>query len=321
MKKHIITIIVLVLIGILVVKNVNIPELIQVISSFSKLFLAGALFCAILLALIKSVRMAMLLEMHHVKIPRTKSFLAFLTSQAFTILPGGEIARAKLLFKEAGKDMSEISAAVVMQAVIELFTAIAITAISCFFFKEFLVLGIIASILVCTALVFLLHPKLLPYIFKKIDRFKIVKTNMTSLLNFHQTIRDTVIDKNKPLQIRTGFLRNVLMAMLSAVVGGAIIYLIAKGFNANLNLLQAIFVYAASTSITGLSGIIPGGLGVTEGGMSGLLLYLQFSLNRAIGTVIIYRSLTLLLSVALGIILYGVIYKFNMSSEADRSST
>jgi uncharacterized protein (TIRG00374 family) len=82
-------------------------------------------------------------------------------------------------------------------------------------------------------------------------------------------------------------------------------YLIANGMGAfHLDLLPAIFIYAFSTAAGALA-MMPGGLGVTEGGLTGLLLVLSghgFTPAEASATTILTRAATLWFAVLVGIV-------------------
>jgi len=79
------------------------------------------------------------------------------------------------------------------------------------------------------------------------------------------------------------------------------VYLIFLGFNIDLNLPTVILIFAVSSIIGGLS-MLPGGIGLTEGGMIGLLLLEGIDYTSAISVVLLVRIVTLWFSVAIGLI-------------------
>jgi uncharacterized membrane protein YbhN (UPF0104 family) len=78
-------------------------------------------------------------------------------------------------------------------------------------------------------------------------------------------------------------------------------------------LLAATFVYTLAT-LGGAVSMLPGGLGVTEGSMAGLLVALQVSRDSASAAVLIIRACTLWFAVGLGLVIY-VFYRRFVRSE------
>lgn len=78
-------------------------------------------------------------------------------------------------------------------------------------------------------------------------------------------------------------------------------YLILHGFGTALSPFEATFIYAFST-IAGAVTLLPGGLGVTEAGMAGLLLVFGIPKFTAVAGVLIVRVCTLWFAVLIGLV-------------------
>lgn len=78
-------------------------------------------------------------------------------------------------------------------------------------------------------------------------------------------------------------------------------YLILHGFGTALSPFEATFIYAFST-IAGAVTLLPGGLGVTEAGMAGLLLAFGIPKFTAVAGVLIVRVCTLWFAVLIGLV-------------------
>lgn len=76
-------------------------------------------------------------------------------------------------------------------------------------------------------------------------------------------------------------------------------YLILLNFDSNITILLPTFVYALST-IAGAISMLPGGIGVTEGSLSLILISSGISKENAIASTIIIRVVTLWFAVLLG---------------------
>ena len=86
----------------------------------------------------------------------------------------------------------------------------------------------------------------------------------------------------------------------------AALYLVLGGLGSwTLTLYAATFVYALST-LAGALSLLPGGLGVTEFGMTALLVLLGVARETAVAAVVIVRLCTLWFAAALGVVVYLV---------------
>ena len=78
-------------------------------------------------------------------------------------------------------------------------------------------------------------------------------------------------------------------------------YLVTYGYSVDISLNLATFIYSFST-IAGAISMLPGGLGLTEGSMTGLLILNKIPKDIAVAITIIIRFATLWFAVAIGLI-------------------
>jgi len=78
-------------------------------------------------------------------------------------------------------------------------------------------------------------------------------------------------------------------------------WLVLRGFGADISLLQATFIYAFS-SIMGAVLFLPGGLGVAEASIIGLLVLFGVDRGLAVSSALIIRLCTLWLAVLVGMV-------------------
>jgi uncharacterized protein (TIRG00374 family) len=78
-------------------------------------------------------------------------------------------------------------------------------------------------------------------------------------------------------------------------------YIVLKSYSTNLSFSLATFIYSFST-IAGAISMLPGGLGLTEGSMTGLLVLNKVQKDVAVAVTIIIRFATLWFAVVLGLI-------------------
>jgi uncharacterized protein (TIRG00374 family) len=78
-------------------------------------------------------------------------------------------------------------------------------------------------------------------------------------------------------------------------------YIVLENFNINFGLLWAFFSYSFST-IVGAISMLPGGLGITEGSLTFLLVEKKVPTDIAVATTFIIRVVTLWFAVLVGLI-------------------
>ena len=95
-------------------------------------------------------------------------------------------------------------------------------------------------------------------------------------------------------------------------------YFALKGFGAALPVLQATSIYGFS-SVAGALSMLPGGLGVMEGSLAGLLRGSGVARPEAVGATLIIRACTLWFAVAVGAAAMAWARSFLPSSEKAES--
>ncbi|MFB6197073.1 MAG: YbhN family protein, partial [Halobacteriaceae archaeon] len=100
---------------------------------------------------------------------------------------------------------------------------------------------------------------------------------------------------SKPLVVTT------LLSVISWGLECIGMWLVLEGFGVNASILLAAFVFAFA-SILGALSLLPGGIGITEGTMTGLLLFVGINRTAAVSTTLVIRAATLWF-VAIGAIL------------------
>jgi len=111
----------------------------------------------------------------------------------------------------------------------------------------------------------------------------------------HQTFEQSMTPKNMMITI---FLS--LLAWFFECLG---LYLVIVGFGQNISLTISTFIFSFS-SLVGAASMIPGGLGIAEATISGLLQFFGLSSTASVGVALIIRVGTLWYGVILGLIVY-----------------
>lgn len=302
MLRLIFTVIFLAVLIYIINNTVDVAELKQILFEFPKLQLLGFLSLASSLTLLKVYRFLILLNYSGINATFWETLKAFVASQAVTPLPGGETARGILIHKETGAHLHQTTTPIITQAFLELASAAILTLFGSLIFQTLRVPSLIAMFIIVLLTIGLTREDIVKYFQKHLAKFKFLTKILSRSLTFQKDFSKYLLDPNKTLFKTLG------MSLLINITGGFLIYTIALSLNIKIDFLQSLFIYSSGIVISSLAGFIPGGLGVTEGGLTGILLLFSVELPKALVLVLLFRLSTLIFSVFLGLIFLSVFY-------------
>ena len=267
------------------------------ISSFDVTYMPLILLSIFVGWIVLFSRWIILLNHFEIKIPTKTNFLIYLAGFTFAISPGksGEFFKAILLKNKFGISRTKSVSVIFLERFYDLIgTIIVATCIVLFLGNEFfpvLFLGIF-SIAVIFYLAF--SKKGVFKIIGLLDRIKFFQKFLSPLEKSHNYIQESKSPKLVVISI--------LLTILHRLVEGIGLFLIISAFGFDLvGFLEIVTTYSASV-IIGTITLIPGGMGITEGSLAGLLsLYgIEFSISIVIAIVI--RLFTLWFAIGAGAI-------------------
>jgi uncharacterized protein (TIRG00374 family) len=129
------------------------------------------------------------------------------------------------------------------------------------------------------------------FIINVFNRFSLIKSHSSKIINLYESAY--ILLQPQPL------IKMVLISILSWSFECFAFYLILINFDLSLTILFPTLVYALST-IAGAVSMVPGGLGVTEGSLSLVLINSGISKEIAVASTLIIRALTLWFAVLIG---------------------
>lgn len=234
-----------------------------------------------------------------IKLKYSKSLLIFFSSFVMSVTPGkmGEILKSYLLREENGTPVSKSMPIVLAERVTDFISVVLLSIIGAFVFNygQEIILAIGLLFVGFTILIGFRAPSLL--IIKKIGSIKFLKKYANNFLEAYESTYQLL--KIKPLIIGT-FISS--FAWFSECLGlYFVLDVFSKSTHIEVNILVATFIYGFSTLI-GAIAMLPGGLGVTEASITGLLVLLKIPKNISVASTIIIRIATLWFAVFLGII-------------------
>lgn len=294
------TLIIITILVVLVSKEVDWTKVSDLLLDFPKSRLLLILVLSLSVTLLKVFRFFLLLRHSNYSLSYFQSAKIYISGQATSPLPAGEAMRGVLIKQEAKQtDLVDSSGPVVTQMFIELLSA-AIVAIVFSFVYRMLRIPALIGLLIIIAIAFVLtNKRLMDFLSNQVERIPWVKKYADSLLEMQAAIRQNIISKHRkrPSQV---FLQTLVLGIIGNFLGGVMILLIANAYHIELDIFRSTFVYSASIVIAAVASIIPGGLGVTEGGMTGILLLSSVNLAKALAIVFIFRIMTLVFNTILG---------------------
>jgi len=265
--------------------------------------------------LVLAFRFHLFLRVLNIKISITKSILIYLSGLSLTATPGssGQAIKSQIMKNQLGHAVSKTLPIVFIEKWNELIASLLVLIILA------LIGSIIESILIiiigiAIALFFFgitrKHTSFM--LFKKtILRFRRLKIFEESVENSQDTL--------KALSSKKVVIEGVLITLPAEILQAISIYFVfhALGIKITFVLSTQIFYVAL---ISGILSFLPGGLGVTEGSMTALLLkYYDHDLALLAGAVIFVRLVTLWYPTLLGITIGQFILKYKNILKRDIS--
>lgn len=287
---------------------VNPKELLNQISRFPKERILFLCILSIIISVLKSWRFFLLLRKNDIDVNFLQICKVYIAGQSTTPIPGGEIFRSLLLKHETGLSTKETSGSVVMQALMVFFSSAMIGILGSFIYGLLVNIALMTLIIILLSIYFILNEKIFLKLFKKMATHQKLKKPASVLMATHKNVRHNMIHRGSEYKPGMTFLLSFIIGLLSNFVGGFMIYTIISAYSIPINYIQSVYIYAMSIIIGAVSGIVPGGLGLAEGGITGLLVLLRVELSKAFAIVIIFRFINLIFYILLGIVFLLLFY-------------
>jgi uncharacterized protein (TIRG00374 family) len=304
--RSLITFILLLAIGIVLSRTVNQEEVVRLLQEFPKHILILVLILAVVIQFLKAVRFLFLLRQAGIRISFWQVLKISLAGQATSALPAGEMMRGFLLRKETDASYVKTSGPILLQILLELAVAVIFTAIGSVYFEELRIPAGIMLILLGGFFYLLYHKTLFQNLMAKIPNVKYIGKLADSFAAIQDKIQSTMMSSKK--NIAQAYAKTIGVIAFTNIVGGFMIYLIAMSYDVHLDVFQSIFIFSSSIVLSAFGGISPGGLGVTESGMTGIFLLSNVDFAKAVVIVLIFRLATFIFSVLTGLLFLSIFY-------------
>jgi uncharacterized protein (TIRG00374 family) len=235
----------------------------------------------------------------NIELKRKASFLIFMSTFVMSVTPGkmGELLKSYLVREENGTPISKSAPIIIAERLTDFISVVMLCIAGAFVFnygKE-IVIGVGLFFLSCVVLIS--SRKLSLKIISYLEKLKIFHRVGEKFHEAYESIYTLV--KIKPLIIA------VLMSMVAWFMECLGLYTVLKVYSSyshiEVSIMSAVFIYGFST-IIGSIAMLPGGLGLTEASLTGLMIFLKIPKDISVASTFIIRIATLWFSVAVGIV-------------------
>jgi glycosyltransferase 2 family protein len=277
----------------------------QVMNAFGKfnlLLLPLLLFLSFLNYFARFLKWDYYLSIVKVKMKKIDSLSTFMSGLIMSVTPAklGEVLKSVLVKEITGEPISKTAPIILAERITDFLSLLLIAIVGAFVFDY----GGNITILVAAFFIFLIfiisNKKIALPIINFSERIPLIKKYIHNIHSAYESSYQLL--KLKPL---------ILMTILSLISWGFEClgyYFILVNFDVDFGLLWASFSYSFSTIIGAIS-MLPGGLGLTEGSLTFLLVQKGVSADIAVATTFIVRVVTLWFAVLVGIVSLSVYQK------------
>jgi len=238
-----------------------------------------------------------------IHVPLAQSSLIFLSGFVMSVTPGkvGEVFKSLLLYEARGTPIARTAPIVVAERLTDLIALVLLTALGSLAFPQGPVLAAAGGVIVGLLLLVCAYRPLGELLLRVAGRLPLLRRITDRLHVAYESLHEMT----RPAPLLIGSAIAVLAWGLECVS----MYVIVHGFaGVTMDWDATTFAYAAS-QVMGAVAMMPGGLGVTEVGMTGLLQTLgdgHVSAPVATATTILVRLATLWWAVVIGALALAV---------------
>ena len=228
-------------------------------------------------------------------IPFKQSSLYFLSGFAFILSPAraGEIIRSPFIKRDYGISISKTASIVLVERFYDILAITILVSIG-IIFSDFEKMVVILPLgLVCAILVIFRSKTLLKKTLKKLSKIKIFSKILPDVDESYDVISSLIKTKFFLLGISTS-----IFVGFMEVLG---VYFFIIGLGGSINFNDLLVIFHSANFVAGVS-MIPGGIGVFEGGLVGLLVLYKIEYEVALSVTVLVRIVSTGVFSAIGLI-------------------
>ncbi len=237
-----------------------------------------------------------------IEIPLKLSMKIFFSGLSMSASPGkmGEVLKSFLLKEISNESISKTAPIILAERITDFLSLTFITIIVGMYFNYTGMIAYVVLVFFLIVIIFISNRKLAESTIAFFSKISFVKKHSERIITLYES--SYLLIKPKPL------IYMFVISVFSWSFECLGFYLILMNFDPHINLLWPVFVFSLSI-IVGAISMLPGGLGVTEGSLSLILINGGMVKNNAVASTILIRIATLWFAVILGAIVLFILRK------------
>jgi len=273
----------------------NFTQVLHAFGLFNWLLLPILLLLSFLNYFARFLKWDFYLSIIRVDIKKIDSLSTFMSGLIMSVTPAklGEVLKSVLVKEITGAPISKTAPIILAERITDFLSLLIIAITGAYLFDYGGKITIIVAIFFIALIIIISNKKIALPIINFAERISFIKKYIHNIHSAYESSYQLL--KPKPL---------LQMTVLSLIAWGFEClgyYIILENFNLNFGFLWAFFSYSFSTIIGAIS-MLPGGLGLTEGSLTFLLVQKQVATDIAVATTFIIRVVTLWFAVLVGIV-------------------
>jgi uncharacterized protein (TIRG00374 family) len=284
----------------------NFGNLLLALEKFNWIYLPLMIILVTLAYFVRFIKWNFFLRNVDVYLPLKQNLFVFFSGLSMTITPAkaGEIWKGWLIREINGENLSNTVPVVIVDRVTDVIGLIILSLTGILYYKSGIYVLLILVILFAAFIIAIksepISNRLISILETRAGRYS------GDIKDMHETFKRSLASKY--------LVGMSLLAVLAWFLECLSIFFVIQGFGQSISLVLSVFLYSFA-SIVGAVSLIPGGLGVAEATLSGLLVIFGFSSSIAVGAALIIRLGTLWYGAILGFLIYSIFKKKFIDSQ------
>jgi uncharacterized protein (TIRG00374 family) len=243
------------------------------------------------------VRWVLLLKNSQITISAKDNFLIYFAGFALAITPAksGELVKSMILKEKFDIPHSRSVPVILMERFYDVVGTLIVSLLGLWFFGlASLPIVIVATGVIALAFCAVYSSKIFNVFLRLFNKLNFFQKLITPLMSLQETVKKS--SKSKVALVSTTL--TVVYRLIEALA----IYVVLLGFGIDLIHYLSLAALYSSSIILGNISFVPGGLGVTEGSLTGLLSLQGIEFSTAVGLTLMIRLFTLWYAIIVGFV-------------------
>lgn len=265
--------------------------------------------------LIRFVKWHYYLKTIGIELAARNSFIVFMSGLIMSVTPGkmGELLKSYLVRQVTGEPIAKTAPVVFAERITDFIALVLLAILGAWTFNYGRIIVIGTGVFFLVVILIICSRTITESIIRRMSKLEVLRKYTEKMLTAYESTY--VLLRPRPLLYMSA------VSIVSWSFECLAYYLIVINFQTDVTYFFASFIYAFST-IAGAVSMLPGGLGVTDGSMTYLLVHNGIKSNIAVSATFVARIVTLWFAVIIGIVSITVYQKwFGAIKEDDKAET